>query len=551
MSRPGTRSFIACMAMLSVLVPATAHASPSAHITSPIYLGPAGSILERTLDPLAAIGLHSGPQPDLRPIGTPIGPILPPVGPGDTPVPPRPTIVRPLPTFVICLVCLSTPVPTVAPPPADTPTMAPAPTSTTAPAPTSTTAPNTPAPTGTAVATATPSASPTFIPTNTSTATLVPTGTSTPIPTNTATATRTRTPSATKTLLPSKAIAKPTLTPTRTPTRVALTTQGEVCALPHTLALPGSAKPQALALDSGAHLLIVATTAGLDLLDSCSGKVLGQVDSGGQPSQVAVDPSVGRALVLEPPRVRLLDTHNWRQTSRRWLSDVPLPANALPQQLTIATGTHEALILDPGNATLWVADTRSGKILHKVAGLHGTQTAVAADATRHRVFVTSSGSNTVSVIDSITWKVVQTTTVGRWPLALAVSSRTGRVFVANRDSQSVSVLDAGSGQLLRTVTLKQAPQAVAIDDRLRRVYVALKAAGKGHPALVIVLDAATGNTYSGQGKAPQGPTLTMDPVTGNVYYLDPTTGTIVVLPATGATPLPTPKVTATPRPKSR
>jgi YVTN family beta-propeller protein len=225
---------------------------------------------------------------------------------------------------------------------------------------------------------------------------------------------------------------------------------------------------------------------------------------------------------------------------------VQLPANALPQQLVVANGQHEALILDPGNATLWVADTRSGRVVHHVAGLRGTQTAVAADAARHRVYVASSGSNTVTIIDSSRWSVLQTTAVGRWPVGLAVSSRAGRLFVANRDSRTVSVLDGSTGQLLRTVSLPQAPQAMAVDDQLERVYVALQPAAKGKQVQVLVLDARTGSISTGQRTAPQGPTLTVDPTTGTIYYLDPSSSTIMVLPANGGTaPTPAPHVKAT------
>jgi YVTN family beta-propeller protein len=316
------------------------------------------------------------------------------------------------------------------------------------------------------------------------------------------------------------------------------------CTLPHTLTVPGGA-PQALAFDPVARLLLVATRSGLTLMDSCTGTVESRLAAGGIPSLVAVDAAARRALVLvAQQRVRLLDTH-----TRRWLGLVRLPADALPEQLAVAGGTHVALVLSRRHATLWVVDTRTGSVQHHVAGLPGTQEAVAMDAGRQRAFVANAGrgSNNVSVIDTRRWRVVQTTAVGSWPLAVVVSTRTGHVFVASRDSRSVSMLDARTGHVLRTVKVAGTPHALAVDEQRGTVYVAVRASGKGHLGQLVVLNAATGSAARGQSiRVPAG-TLTVDPQTGTVFDLDPSTSMIMVLPATTASrTAPTGTLTRTP-----
>jgi hypothetical protein len=116
-----------------------------------------------------------------------------------------------------------------------------------------------------------------------------------------------------------------------------------------------------VALDPDAQLLLVGTSSGMVvLLDSCSGTVRAQAAAGGVPSQIAVDASAGRALVLVPPLVRLFDI-----PQRRWLANIALPANAYPQQITLAPETHQALILNAGNTILWVVNTQSGRVEYR------------------------------------------------------------------------------------------------------------------------------------------------------------------------------------------
>jgi hypothetical protein len=73
-----------------------------------------------------------------------------------------------------------------------------------------------------------------------------------------------------------------------------------------------------------------------------------------------------------------------------------------------------------------------------------------------------------------------------------------------------------------------------VDEHLQRVYVVTQDAGKAHQEQLVVLDAATGDTVSGQGAGPAGPALAVDQQTGVVFYLDQASGTIIVLAGRGA-----------------
>jgi YVTN family beta-propeller protein len=60
------------------------------------------------------------------------------------------------------------------------------------------------------------------------------------------------------------------------------------------------------------------------------------------------------------------------------------------------------------------------------------------------VYVTNSGDNTVSVIDTATNTVTATVKVGYYPDGIAVSPDRTRVYVTNYNSNTTSVIDTAS-----------------------------------------------------------------------------------------------------------
>ena len=88
------------------------------------------------------------------------------------------------------------------------------------------------------------------------------------------------------------------------------------------------------------------------------------------------------------------------------------------------------------------------------------------------LYVANQGSNNVTVIDGATLAVVGSVTVGRAPLGVAADpSRGGQVFVANEGSSSVSVIAAGSGTVTATVPVGDEPYGVALDNRSDEIFV--------------------------------------------------------------------------------
>lgn len=106
------------------------------------------------------------------------------------------------------------------------------------------------------------------------------------------------------------------------------------------------------------------------------------------------------------------------------------------------------------------------------------------------VYVTNSGSNTVSVINTATNTVVKTVPVGTVPVGVAVHPVGTHTYVANSGSTTVSVLDTATNTVINTVPMENGPFALG------------QFIGPALPALTLTLTGCTtcqvGDTFSVQ-----------------------------------------------------
>ena len=86
-------------------------------------------------------------------------------------------------------------------------------------------------------------------------------------------------------------------------------------------------------------------------------------------------------------------------------------------------------------------------------------------------YVTNSGSNTVSVINSATNTVVSTITVGKTPDAVAISPNGTTAYVANSGANTVSVINAATDTVTATLKTGTTPDALVVSPDGTRLYV--------------------------------------------------------------------------------
>lgn len=111
-----------------------------------------------------------------------------------------------------------------------------------------------------------------------------------------------------------------------------------------------------------------------------------------------------------------------------------------------------------------VLETASGKVIGEIpdtAGVHGV--ALAPDVGRG--FTSNGRSNTVTVCDLKTLKVLGQVNVGKKPDAILYDKASHRVFTMNGESGDATAIKADDGTVLGTVPLEGKPEFAAADGQ--------------------------------------------------------------------------------------
>jgi YVTN family beta-propeller protein len=101
----------------------------------------------------------------------------------------------------------------------------------------------------------------------------------------------------------------------------------------------------------------------------------------------------------------------------------------------------------------------------------GNPTGVAFSPNGLRAFITNTGSNSVSVLDTRSESVIATIPVGQSPVGIAITPDGSRGFVTNYESASVSVLDLSQNTSIATIPVGHRPYAVTVAPNGATVWV--------------------------------------------------------------------------------
>ena len=77
------------------------------------------------------------------------------------------------------------------------------------------------------------------------------------------------------------------------------------------------------------------------------------------------------------------------------------------------------------------------------------------------VYVANTDSNTVSVIDVNTDSIIATIPVGDNPIDIIASNNSGKVYVTNSGSDSVSVIDSKTNKVIESISIGSTPQGLS------------------------------------------------------------------------------------------
>jgi YVTN family beta-propeller protein len=111
-----------------------------------------------------------------------------------------------------------------------------------------------------------------------------------------------------------------------------------------------------------------------------------------------------------------------------------------------------------------VVDTRTGKLIGSIAGLHGTH-GVALDAVNKFGYISDGGGNAVVVFDRATLATVATIPAGTNPDAIVFEPATQTVWAFNGRSKDVTVIDAATNKVVATISLPGKPEFAVVDGK--------------------------------------------------------------------------------------
>ncbi len=142
----------------------------------------------------------------------------------------------------------------------------------------------------------------------------------------------------------------------------------------------------------------------------------------------------------------------------------------------------------------------------------------------NKIYVTNSGSDTVSVIDASTNTVVATIDVGTTPFDIAFNPNTKLVYVINQGSDSISVINGDTNTVVDTISVGDSPIAIAINPDTNTLYLVNDALDK-----ISVIDGST-NTVVTTIDVGTGPVeLGVNPSTNTIYVVNQGSDTVSVI----------------------
>ena len=226
-------------------------------------------------------------------------------------------------------------------------------------------------------------------------------------------------------------------------------------------AMPGMGKGGHAAMKSGGEVWVI---------DTESHAVVAKIQVGKHPAHVVLTPDGRFAYVTNAGEdtVSVVDTGTRRVAAT-------IPVGAYPHGIRISPDGQEAYVANLKGGTVSVIDLREKKEVAQIpVGKGPAQTGFAADG--RLAFVSLSQENKVALIDPAARKVLKKVSVGTVPIQVYATPDGRTLLVANQGTKqkpgnTVSVIDLMGGKVVNTVRTGPGAHGVVVDREGRYAYV--------------------------------------------------------------------------------
>jgi YVTN family beta-propeller protein len=271
--------------------------------------------------------------------------------------------------------------------------------------------------------------------------------------------------------------------PAQTRAEVSATVRPSGVALPSVVTVPGVGEDVAADPASGRAYVLDGATRTVRAVNALTGKLIGRMQTRGNPDALAVDTVRHRLYVAvgdanAPAGIAI---QMFGEGDNRPRGDVALGTGDTPSAsvlgMTVVPSTGTVLVTET-DGSMWALNPTSGslrQIWQENTGCQGANffpIAVAVSEPSHQIFAVDHNNACVVVLDARTYRMQRVVPVGNQPMGLAVDEQAGRVFVASAGDSTVSMLDLKSDRVLRTFGVGANPHGVAVDTTTGHVFVA-------------------------------------------------------------------------------
>lgn len=234
--------------------------------------------------------------------------------------------------------------------------------------------------------------------------------------------------------------------------------------------IPIEISPNSIAVSPLSNLIYVsnAITGYVYVIDGRDNALVRKVHLGGFPEALAVDygprAPYDTSYVINQfsPTISVIFGTDFENMS------FPL-ANA--SAIAVDPKTDKVFVASSESNQVSVLDTNGPEILKHIA-VDSSPSSIAVNSNIDMIYLLNSGDNTVSVIDPYNDTKLASIPVGNSPSAIAVDPKTDKVFVANSGSNTVSVIDGKHYTVIDNIPVGEKPSSIAVNSNMSLIYVA-------------------------------------------------------------------------------
>jgi YVTN family beta-propeller protein len=273
--------------------------------------------------------------------------------------------------------------------------------------------------------------------------------------------------------------------------------------------LEGPVRWDYLSVDSARHHLFLTRGDHVDVFDTVSKSVVGQVANTAGVHGVAVADDLDRGFTSNGggDSVTVFALSSLKEIAT-------VQVGSKPDSIVYDPKTRRVFAANGKDMSLSVIDAASNRVVATIA-LHGAPETAVVDGKGH-LFVALEDKNAIAVIDTETMKLVRTDDVSAVcdePAGLAIDPASGRLF-AGCHNQKMAIVDGLSGKVLAAAVIGRGNDATAYDPVRKLAF-----ASNGDGTLTVIDGQAPYEVRQTLATMPRARTMAMDPVSHTLYLV--------------------------------